>query len=306
MAKGKSGLAKTASMPTPAPAPAPAPAPTPAPAPAPAPTATPAPRRSRPITSSAPTPAAAPAPAPAPTPAPAANPVNNSVPTAANTPVTPNAAAQFKKMSDAQLAQFYKQSQSVSMPNHLNDVHDVTQKFIFAAGMNSKPMVLDSTSFNQFLKQNGISRSEILSRSFNSGQLKTSAGGSTTLTPKDIADMLKYSRLNYIGGKIGGQAIGAGTYLDMNGGSRTGYGGYTVNAVLNPKTAKVISPSQLRAKARAFDRSHPQFARATGGYNENFYNNNMSIYATILGYNVIGSKGGYHNVIDRVALVYEQ
>lgn len=209
-------------------------------------------------------------------------------------------------MSDAQLAQFYIQSQKTTLPNHLNDKTDVTQKFVFAAGMNAKPMVLDSSSFRQFMKQNGISRSEILSRSFNSGQLKTSSGNTTTLTPKDLADMLKYSRMNYIGGKIGGQAIGAGTYLDMNGGSSTGYGGYTVKAVLNPNTAKVVSPSQLRRQAQAFDQSHPQFRRATGGYNENFYNNNMSIYATILGYNVIGTKGGYHNVIDRVALVYEQ
>lgn len=236
------------------------------------------------------------------------NPIADQVPDDNNTPVTPDPLAMLAGMDDGQLAQLFKDSQKAQLPNHLNDVSDITQKFIFQIGMNDKPTVLDQTEFNQFLADNNIPRSQILARSFNGSSLKTSSGRSTKLTPQDIADMLKYSRLNYIGGKKGGQAYGAGTYLAMTGGRNTGYGGVTVNAVLNPKTAKVISDTRLATLARQFDRTHPQFARATGGYNSSFHNNNMSVYAVVLGYNVISdgsnTSGAYRNVIDRKALVY--
>lgn len=236
------------------------------------------------------------------------NPIANQVPDDTNTPVSPDPVAMLQGLSDAQLAQLYRDSQKAQLPNHLNDVDDVTQKFAFHIGLNDKPMVLDQAAFNQFMSDNNIPQSQILARSFNSGTLNTSASGQSNLTPQDIADMLKYSRLNYIGGKIGGQAYGAGTYLAMTGGRNTGYGGVTVNAVLNPKTAKVISSTKLAQLAKQYDRTHPQFARATGGYNTNFYSNNMSVYALVLGYNVIsdgsGSRGAYRNVIDRKALVY--
>ena len=243
-------------------------------------------------------------PTPVPTPQ-QTGPIQNQVPDDNNTPVTPDPMGQLQGMSDAQLAQLYTQSQNSKMPNHLNDVDDKTQKFIFTVGMNDKPLVLDQAAFRQFMQDNNIPQAQVLSRSINGGQLKTSAGGKSNLTPQDIADMLKYSRLNYIGGKIGGQAYGAGTYLDMNGGRNTGYeNGATLTGVLNPNTAKVVTDSMLAQLARAFDRTHPQFARATGGYSTSFHNNNMSIYATVLGYNVIkDSTGSYHNVIDRKALV---
>jgi hypothetical protein len=207
-------------------------------------------------------------------------------------------------MSDAQLAQVFSASQSASLPNHLDDAADITQRFVFQIGLNEKPEVLDSAAFNQYLADNNISPSQIMARSSNGGTLKTTASGaSRTLTPNDVADMLKYSRLNYVGGKHGGQAYGAGTYFDMNGGQNTGYGsGVTIRAVLNPKTARVITSSQLQIKAVAFDKSHPQFAKATGGFRSSFYNNNMSVYALAMGYNVI-QHGSYHNIIDRKALV---
>lgn len=245
----------------------------------------------------------------APTPQPQqSGPIQNQVPDDNNTPVTPDPLAQLQGMDDNQLAQFYRQSQQTKMPNHLNDVDDKTQKFVFALGMNDKPLVLDQAQFQQFMKDNNIPQSQVLSRSINGGSVNTSAGNRGNLTPQDIADMLKYGRLNYIGGKIGGQAYGAGTYLDMNGGRNTGYGsGATLTGVLNPATAKVVTDSRLRMLAQAFDRSHPQFARATGGYSASFRNNNMSIYATVLGFNVIkDATGSYHNVIDRKALVLLQ
>lgn len=249
-----------------------------------------------------------PLPQPPQQPKPQTNPIAQQVPDDTNTPVTPGALTALSQMTDAQLAQAFTASQKASMPNHLDDAADITQRFVFYNGLNDKPTVLDAAAFQQFMADNNISQGQVLSRSINGGTLKTSAGGSRNLTAKDVADMMMYSRLNYVGGKHGGQAYGAGTYFDMNGGRNTGYAsGMTVNAVLNPKTAKIITDSALKKKAAAFDRSHPQFAKATGGYKTSFYNNNMSVYALAMGYNVIkDSTGSYHNVIDRSALVYQK
>lgn len=239
---------------------------------------------------------------------PTPNPIVNQVPNDTNTPVTPNAIDSLTSMTDAQLAQLFTDSQNAALPNHLGDKNDQTQRFVFQIGLNDKPMVLDSAAFAKFMSDNGISQSQILARSVNGGTLTTSAGQTRNLTPQDVVDMMMSSRLNYIGGKHGGQAYGAGTYFDMNGGGNTGYAnGKTVNAVLNPKTAKIITSTQLGRMARQFDATHPQFAKATGGYSTSFSNNNMSIYALALGYNVIkSSSSGYHNVIDRKALVYKK
>lgn len=240
-------------------------------------------------------------------PVPAPNPIADQVPDDNNTPVTPNALDSLVGMTDDQLTQVYLDSQKVGLPNHLGDADDKTQRFVFQIGLNDKPMVLDSAAFNQFMSDNNISQSQILSRSVNGGTLKTSSGSLRNLSAKDVVDMMTQSRLNYIGGKHGGQAYGAGTYFDQTGGRNTGYGQTTVTAVLNPKTARIVSSSDLAKKAAAFDRSHPKFAKATGGYSTAFYNNNMSIYALVLGYNVIrSSHNNYHNVIDRKALVYRK
>ena len=132
---------------------------------------------------------------------------------------------------------------------------------------------------------------------------------------------MRYSRLNYIGGKHGGQAYGAGTYFAMTGGSNTGYGGAPAQAVLNPKTAKIIGDTELYMAAKSFARSHPKFAQAMGGTPRNPVNidqSNQSVWALAMGYNVITDhskdssgkylrgRGDYYNVIDRSALVYKK
>lgn len=190
--------------------------------------------------------------------------------------------------------------------SRLNDVSDITQKFVFTAGLNEKPAVLSNSDFQQYMKDNGLGKSDIISRSVNGASYRNASGTRVNLSAQDVSDMMMYSRLNYIGGKVGGQALGAGTYFDHVYGKSTGYGGHTVTAVLNPKTAKSIDYTQLASKARAFDASHPNFARQTGGYNSSYKGggNNMAIYALAMGYNVITAGNGYTNVIDRSALVY--
>ncbi len=241
------------------------------------------------------------------------NPANaNQTPNDQNTPVQPGAMTNLSQMTDDELAQLVRDSQHAIMPNHLADADDPTQKFVYQAGLNALPQVMDNAAFQQFMQDNGISQSQIIARSVDPIQFNA-MGVNFSYTAQNVADMMMYSKFNYIGGKHGGQAYGAGTYFAQTGGASTGYGGLTVNAVLNPSTARIISSGQLARKAAAFAQSHPKFAKAVGGYvgsSAKFRGNNMSIWALAMGYNVIsdGSSGygTYYNVIDRSALVYRK
>ena len=236
------------------------------------------------------------------------NPANaNQTPDPNNTPVQPGALTALSQMTDDQLAQLVRASKNAIMPNHLSDVDDQTQKFVYQAGLNEKPQVLDAADFNKFLSDNNISQRELLARSVNPIQF-TAMNTRFSYTAKQVADMMMYSRYNYIGGKVGGQRLGAGTYFDQNGGHSTGYGQHTAVAALNPKTARIISTTRLRSEAQKFAQTHPKFAKAVGGFvgsTQRWTNNNMSIWALAMGYNVI-QEGSYHNVIDRSALVYKK
>lgn len=204
--------------------------------------------------------------------------------------------AQIASMTDDQLAQAYRDSRNVDMPNFLNDIPDQTQKFVYQVGLNGAPTVMDQQQFDQFMQQNNIPRSQIMARSVNKNG---------PYTAQHIADMFKYSELTYIGGKQGGQVSGAGTYFDMNGGRNTGYGnGATIQAVLNPATARVADYNTLPRQAQAFARSHPKFAAAVGAFSYG-RGGNASIYALAMGYNVIagGASSTYRNIIDRSAVV---
>lgn len=205
--------------------------------------------------------------------------------------------AQIAAMTDDQLAQAVIDSRSVDMPNFLNDVPDQTQKFVYQVGLNGAPQVMDQQQLTQFMQQNNIPNSQIMARSVNPNG---------PLTAQQIADTFKYSELNYVGGKLGGQMSGAGTYFDMNGGRSTGYGsGATIKAIYNPATARVIDYYTLKSKAATFARTHPKFARAVGSFT-NGKNSNASIYALAMGYNAISGgpvSSSYQNIIDRGAVI---
>lgn len=234
--------------------------------------------------------------------------LQNQVPTPQNTPVVSQAISQLSQMSDAQLAALVRQSKGVIMPNHLMDLHDVTQEFVFTAGLNEKPVVLDDASFTQYMKDNNLTSKDLITRDVNAIQFRAN-NVDFKYDPQDVIDMMKYSNLNYIGGKHGGQAYGAGTYFDHTNGHRTGYGRgnfLTATAVLNPQTAKVIYESDLYSAVNgSWGRAHPQLVSALG----RITNKNQSIYALAMGYNVISdsrANTGYVTVIDRAALVYKQ
>ena len=220
-----------------------------------------------------------------------------------------NTSAMFDNMTDSELANALKISQGkVDMPNHIGDISNATQNFTYANKLNAKPTVLSDSDFDNFLKQNGIPDSQILIRevngaTFNSGSIRYN------LTANDITDMFKTSDINYIGGKRGGQAYGAGTYFGMEGrNGSTGYAsGATMMAVLNPKTAKVISYSDVNRKWNTFVQNKPNLSKQAVSLGSG----NHSIKALMMGYNVITSdsngsshaRGEYYNIIDRSAVV---
>lgn len=233
--------------------------------------------------------------------------VQSQTPTAQNTPTTPAAVTNLTKMSDDELAALVYASQKAQMPNFLADYNSATQQFVFQAGVNEKPTVLNASEFAQFMQDNNIPQSQVMSRSVNNASYTNQQGYTVKYSGDQINNMLKHSRLNYIGGKQGGNCYGQGAYFDMRGGGQTGYGSNTIEAVLNPKTAKVIEYGNAYKRAKAFAQSHPKFARAVGTLTDR----TISIYALAMGYNVISeyspsSKRGYHCVIDRSALVIKE
>lgn len=212
------------------------------------------------------------------------------------------------KADDDQLAAIAKKAKSIDMPNLLSDVKDVTQRFVYAAELNDKPGVLDSSEFSTFMKNNNLTAADLLSRDVNDISYKNASGTIIHMTADDVTDMMMYSKYNYIGGKRGGQIYGAGTYFDHQNGGSTGYGKKTVVAVLNPAKARVVSAGGLKREAKVFAASHPKFVKEVGAYDDSWRggNNNMSIYALAMGYNVISAGNGYMNVIDRSALIYRK
>lgn len=232
--------------------------------------------------------------------------VQNQAPSAQNTPVTPGAVTNLTQMDDATLAALVRASKNAQLPNFLNDtgVANPVQQFVFQAGINEKPMVLDANAYNQFMQDNNIRPSEQLGRSVDPVTYINDDGTRVTLSGQQVIDIMRDSRLNYIGGKRGGAVHGFGTYFDMNGGGGTGYGGVTATAVMNPATARVVSETNLYRQFRNWSTSHSQTVRALGDINRQ----NQSIYALMMGYNVVqsGSSGSYYVVLDRSALVYRR
>lgn len=219
--------------------------------------------------------------------------------------------SQLPGLNDADALKVLSAADGVDMPNHLKDAPDGTQELIYALGLNAPPQVMDKTAFDNFRKQNNIPQSQVMARGVSSGRYNTTSGNQRRLSDAQIAQMWISDPYNYIGGKHGGQALGAGAYFDMNGGGSTGYapGGTLYEGVLNPKTARVISDSRLRTESAKWARTHPKadaklqrLARKTNGWGSP----EKSLYALMLGYNVIAGGGGYHNVIVRDAMVIKQ
>ena len=219
---------------------------------------------------------------------------------------------QLANMNDQQAEALLKAAYNIDMPNHLKDSPDGTQELVYALGLNAPPTILDSTQFSQFMKQNNIPRSQVMSRQVGSGTYNTTSGSQNRLSDSQIAQMWLSDPYNYIGGKHGGQALGAGAYFDMNGGGNTGYGSGSTSlytGVLDPNKARVISDSNLSRKAAQWAKTHPNANKQLqklANKHRGWGNPEKSLYALMLGYNTISGLGSYYNVIDRSAMVIRQ
>ena len=226
-----------------------------------------------------------------------------------------NTVSMFNGMSDDQMAKAVKNSINVDMPNHIADVSDITQNFTYANGLNAKPTVLSDSDFDNYVKQNKIGANEYLLREVDPVRF-SSNGVRFTYSADDVTDMFKTSDINYIGGKYGGQAYGAGTYFaqgDFNhitgyGSGADGVGHKTMVAVFDKSKAKAIYSGDIRSEWSKFSATHSKTASAVN----NLSGRTDSIKALLMGYNVItsqsngslkGSYDEYYNIIDRSALV---
>ena len=210
---------------------------------------------------------------------------------------------QLASMDDQGVLSLLKAARNADMPNHLKDAKSYTQQFVYTIGLNGQPNVVDSAGFNKFLSDNNIPRGQIMARMTGGGTYRTTAGTSRRLSPDQIVQMWATDPFNYIGGKHGGQAYGAGAYFDMNGGRNTGYGGGNaskIKAALDPSKARVITDHQLSTKYSKWAKTHQQSAQVI---NRMGRGDQLSMMALVTGYNVIKSSySGYHNVIDREAV----
>ena len=102
--------------------------------------------------------------------------VQSQAPNDQNTPVTPQALTNISKMTDDELAALVIASKSAMMPNFLADKDDPTQKFVFQAGLNEKPIVLDQQEFDKFKKDNNMPDGHVIARSVDSAQYMNQQG----------------------------------------------------------------------------------------------------------------------------------
>lgn len=236
------------------------------------------------------------------------NPLQNQIQhTPQGIPILQGGLAAIASLDDDGLAQLMKASKTADMPDQLNDAtgsKNMSQAFVYQAGLNEKPQVMDDATFDAYVKQNGL-QNQVLRRDVN--PISYTVGTTKyNYSADEIAQQFNGGMYNYVGGKHGGSAYGFGTYFEQGRhNTRTGYGNgsraRTMQCVLNPKTARVITERTLYNKGRAFAQSHPKFAKQAGSINSS----NQSIYALAMGYNVIdsGDSSRYYVVIDRSAVI---
>lgn len=223
-------------------------------------------------------------------------------------------ASKFAKMSDDQLARAVTSSKNVDMPDHIADVRNFTQQFVYENQLNSKPTVLDSKAFDSYIKTNNISDSQVLAREVDPISFTTRNNVKINYTSQDVADIFKAGDINYIGGKRGGSLYGYGSYfanVGING--STGYGSSrkaVVRAVLS-KDARCIKRDDINSEWSSFVSKRPKLKNAVSGAISNI-GDDYSVKALLMGYNVITSDtpargkyamDTYFNVLDRSAVV---
>lgn len=249
-------------------------------------------------------------------------------------------------ISDKDMAEIIRRLDDVKLPSDLDvadkvnrfhpdiiyDTDNYAQKFYYAVGLNAKPEVLDDKEFSQYMKDNALSKGQILTRNVRDGAKSAS----------EINDITKYGDYTYVGGRYGGNAEGMGIYFAKTGGDSTWVDPFfgtstkydpkkskTMLAVLDKSKVKAISAdSKLYEAWRKYAKTHPETNKAlndvlgVGTYTKSIngkthFGDNVASSATIkavlMGYNVLtngshsysekeASPSAYFNVLDRSIL----
>lgn len=205
--------------------------------------------------------------------------------------------ADAQQMSDKDLHDLLLAITKQDLPDYL--MPNNQQRFVYALGINGKPIVEDDATFAANSKGQTV---------IYNAQNSVNLGG-YTLTADDIHDYIKYGDDTLQQNGI----YGNGLYFSNSRTGSAGYGARQSKARLNPATARVVTMNQLRAEYDSWKVSHPMSQKALGytkANNKGYGTNTYSQFALLRGYNVIaasqGSSETYYAVLDRSALIYSK
>ena len=203
--------------------------------------------------------------------------------------------ADVQQMGDKELHDILLAITKQDLPDYL--MPNNQQRFVYALGLNQKPIVEDDATFALNSKGKEV---------IYNAQSQANLSG-YTLTGDDIHDCIKYGDDTLQQNGIHGN----GLYFTPSQSASSTYGNRMSAARLNPATAKIITESQLKREYDSWIQSRPQTRKALGymarngnGYGDNTY----SQFAMLRGYNVIQSTqhGTTYTVLDRSALIYSK
>ena len=205
--------------------------------------------------------------------------------------------ADAQQMSDKDLHDLLLAITKQDLPDYL--MPNQQQRFVYALGINGKPIVEDDATFAANSKGQTVI--------YNAQNSVTLSG--YTLDADDIHDFLKYGddTLQQNG------VYGNGIYFSNSRTGSAGYGSRQSKARFNPATAKIVTMSQLKNEYDAWKKTHPLSQKALGytkANNSGYGTNTYSQFALLKGYNVIAAPqfGGetYYSVLYRSALIYSK
>ena len=203
--------------------------------------------------------------------------------------------ADVQQMGDKELHDILLAITKQDLPDYL--MPNNQQRFVYALGLNQKPIVEDDATFALNSKGKEV---------IYNAQSQANLSG-YTLTGDDIHDFIKYGDDTLQQNGIHGN----GLYFTPSQSASSTYGNRMSAARLNPATAKIITETQLKREYDSWVTTHPQSRKALGymarngnGYGDNTY----SQFALLRGYNVIQSTqhGKTLTVLDRSALIYSK
>lgn len=210
----------------------------------------------------------------------------------------------FRKMDDNQFSLLINQAKNTDIPKDLNS-ESLLQKIVYMAKLNDKPTILNSTEFDEYIKENKL----ILC--FRG----TRPNGD--LSAEEIHDMTRYSDKFYVGNGIHGDGLYTTTCLN----EAEGYG-ESIMTIAIKKDAKIITREEALELYKNEKRNNTLVGESLRNYKHqrrigSTYKSS-SIVALQKGYDIIkvvgGNKGDgtteytgdYYIILNRAAIIIKE